>query len=186
LKPSRHGRPRSSIIARCLVLTATTFAGLIPLAANAESERSGIEQIASALSGQATVSLDDWVALGAVAIGALLTVLYVRGMYLVLHYASATYSISLDRVDDADYSSSRERLLLSFGSVVLVVLSALIIASYGFGWQFLYIGPALSLLGPIVIIASMESDLRKYRRALGEVATGTQGVVAGLQQSIGA
>jgi hypothetical protein len=33
------------------------------------------------------------------------------------------------------------------------------------------------LLGPIVIIASMESDIRKYRRALGQVSE-KQSVVA--------
>jgi hypothetical protein len=160
----------------CMVVAATALTALIPIGANARSERSGIERIGSALSGQTTVSLEGWVAVGAVIIGALLALLYLRGMYLVLHYASATYHVSLDRVDDADYSSSRERRLLSIGSVALVVVSAVIIASYGFGWPFLYIGPTLSLLGPIVIIASMGSDIRKYRRALGEV-TGTQGVV---------
>jgi hypothetical protein len=49
-----------------------------------------------------------------------------------------------------------------------VGLSALVISSYGFGWFLLYLGPVLSLLGPVVIIVSMAVDVRKCRRALGE------------------
>lgn len=49
-----------------------------------------------------------------------------------------------------------------------MVLSALVISSYGFGWFLLYVGPVLSLLGPVVIIVSMAIDVRKCRRALGE------------------
>jgi hypothetical protein len=90
-------------------------------------------------------------------------------MYLVLHYASKTYSVSLDMVDDAEYSSRSERRLLYIGSFLLVVLSALIISAYGFGWFLLYVGPVLSLLGPLVIIVSMAIDVRKCRRALGEL-----------------
>src|ERR1700741_3844368 len=71
-------------------------------------------------------------------------------------------------VDDAEYSSRSERQLLYIGSVLLVVLSALVISSYGFGWFLLYVGPVLSLLGPVVIIVSMAIDVRKCRRALGE------------------
>lgn len=164
----RRVHSRAAIGVRCMALTAGVAGTLAPIAASARAEPSGVAPVTSALSGQTTV--DGWVALAAVVIGAFLAVLYLRGMYLVLHYASATYNVSLDRVDDAEYSSNRERNLLSFGSLALVVLSALIIASYGLGWPFLYIGPALSLLGPIVIIASMESDLRKYRRVLGEAA----------------
>src|SRR5580704_934904 len=121
----------------------------------------GIDQAVTFLTGEPFISLDGWIAFGAIGLGLILTVLYLRGMYLVLHYASATYNVSLDAVDDAEYSSRREQRLLYIGSVLLVVLSALVISSYGFGWFLLY-------LGPVVIIVSMAVDVRKCRRALGE------------------
>lgn len=128
----------------------------------------GIDQVVTFLIGEPSISLDGWIAFGAIVLGLILTVLYLRGMYLVLHYASETYGVSLDAVDDAEYSSRREQRLLYIGSLLLVVLSALVISSYGFGWFLLYLGPILSLLGPVVIIVSMAVDVRKCRRALGE------------------
>jgi hypothetical protein len=128
----------------------------------------GLENAVTFLTGAPSILLDGWVALGAIVLGLILTVLYLRGMYLVLHYASETYNVSLDAVDEAEYSSRSERRLLYIGSVLLVILSALVISSYGFGWFLLYVGPVLSLLGPVVIIVSMAIDVRKCRRALGE------------------
>ena len=128
----------------------------------------GLENAVTFLTGAPSISLDGWVALGAIVLGLVLTVLYLRGMYLVLHYASETYNVSLDAVDEAEYSSRSERRLLYIGSVLLVILSALVISSYGFGWFLLYVGPVLSLLGPVVIIVSMAIDVRKCQRALGE------------------
>ena len=142
---------------------------LMPMGAYAKSESLGLEKAVGLLTGEPTVSLDGWIAFGAITLGLILTVLYLRGMYLVLHYASETYSVSLDAVDDAEYSSRSERRLLYIGSVLLVVLSGLIISAYGFGWFLLYVGPVLSLLGPLVIIVSMAIDVRKCRRALGEL-----------------
>jgi hypothetical protein len=141
---------------------------LTPIGAYAKSESPGLEKAVTLLTGEPSISLDGWVAFGAIVLGLILTVLYLRGMYLVLHYASETYSVSLDAVDDAAYSSRNERRLLYIGSILLVGLSALVISSYGFGWFLLYVGPMLSLLGPIVIIVSMAIDVRKCRRALGE------------------
>jgi hypothetical protein len=128
----------------------------------------GLEKVVTFLTGEPSTSLDGWIAFGAIVLGLILTLLYLRGMYLVLHYASETYGVSLDAVDDAEYSSRRERRLLYIGSLLLVVLSALVISAYGFGWFLLYLGPVLSLLGPVVIIVSMAVDVRKCRRALGE------------------
>jgi hypothetical protein len=128
----------------------------------------GLENAVTFLTGAPSILLDGWVALGAIVLGLILTVLYLRGMYLVLHYASETYNVSLDAVDEAEYSSRSERRLLYIGSVLLVILSALVISSYGFGWFLLYVGPVLSLLGPVVIIVSMAIDVRKCRCALGE------------------
>jgi hypothetical protein len=122
---------------------------------------------------------------GAITLGLILTVLYLRGMYLVLHYASETYGVSLDAVDDAEYSSRSERRLLYIGSVLLVVLSGLIISAYGFGWFLLYVGPVLSLLGPLVIIVSMAIDVHKCRRALGELPKQTAKAGATSPLSVG-
>jgi hypothetical protein len=128
----------------------------------------GLEKAVTLLTGEPSISLDGCIAFGAIVLGLILTVLYLRGMYLVLHYASETYSVSLDAVDEAEYSSRGEQRLLYIGSILLVALSALVISSYGFGWFLLYLGPVLSLLGPVVIIVSMAVDVRKCRRALGE------------------
>jgi hypothetical protein len=106
-------------------------------------------------------------------------------MYLVLHYASKTYDLSLNEVDDAEYSSKGERRLLYVGSIALVALSGLVISAYGFGPLFLYIGPALTLLGPIVIIVSFEVDIRKYRRVLGEQKERDRAVSLTRVQSLG-
>ncbi len=102
----------------------------------------------------------------AVIVGAIISVLYLRAMYLVLHYASETYDIGFDINTDVNYDRETTAKALIVGSLLLVVVSALIISSYGWGALFLYIGPVLCLLGPIVVIVSMEIDLRKYKRAL--------------------
>jgi MFS family permease len=105
-----------------------------------------------------------------VVIGVIISVFYIRGMYLVLHYASETYDIEFDPSRESQFGESAASKILVFGSFMLVVLSALIISSYGWGWLFLYTGPVLCLLGPLVIIVSMEQDLKKYKRALRERA----------------
>jgi hypothetical protein len=145
----------------------------------------GLENAVTFLTGEPSISLDGWVAFGAIVLGLILAVLYLRGMYLVLHYASETYSVSLDAVDDAEYSSRSERRLLYIGSVLLVALSALVISSYGFGWFLLYVGPVLSLLGPVVIIVSMAIDVRKCRRALGQHRTEAADAGASAELSVG-
>jgi branched-subunit amino acid permease len=159
--------------------------GLTPIGAYANSESLGLENAVTLLSGKPAASLDGWIASGAIVLGLVLTLLYLRGMYLVLHYASETYSVSIDAVDDAEYSSRSERRLLYIGSLLLVILSALVISSYGFGGFLLYAGPVLSLLGPVVIIVSMTIDVRKCRRALGEHRKETANAGAASELSVG-
>jgi hypothetical protein len=87
-------------------------------------------------------------------------------MYLVLHYASETYDIGFDINTDVPYKRETASRVLIVGSLLLVVVSALIISAYGWASLLLYIGPVLCLLGPIVVVVSMEIDVRKYKQAL--------------------
>lgn len=96
-------------------------------------------------------------------IGAVITIFFLRGMYLVLTYASETYG--LDDEHDHD-SSSQENNALLWGAVSWLLGSALIITSYGWGWGFLYLGPIICLLGPIVPIVAMQLDINAYKRFL--------------------
>lgn len=96
-------------------------------------------------------------------IGAVITVFFLRGMYLVLTYASETYEL-----EDHDSTDPEENSALIYGAFAWIVGSAIIIASYGWGWQFLYIGPLICLLGPIVPIIAMSGDIKKYRQALAK------------------
>lgn len=96
-----------------------------------------------------------------------ITALYLRGMYLVLTYASLTYSYD-DEDSHYEGNSGQANWWLIGGAASLVVVSALIITSYGWGWVFLYIGPILCLLGPLVVIFAMEADLKRYRKTLTE------------------
>lgn len=97
---------------------------------------------------------------------AVISVLYLRGMYLVLTYAFQTYSYDDDDAASYDGNSAQANWWLIGGAASLVVISALIITSYGWGWVFLYIGPILCLLGPLVVIFAMEADLKRYRQTL--------------------
>lgn len=99
-----------------------------------------------------------------VAIAIIPGVFYIRGMYLVLSYASRTYGLEDDPSSHNESPASTNLLIL--GSALLVVGSAIIISAYGWASQFLYIGPVLCLLGPLVIIFSMEVDLKRYRQQL--------------------
>lgn len=99
----------------------------------------------------------------AAAIGAVITIFFLKGMYLVLTYASETYGLE---DDDSDFDEEKENNALLWGAIAWVVGSAAVIASYGLGWGFLYIGPILCLLGPVVPIFAMNGDLKKYRKVL--------------------
>lgn len=102
----------------------------------------------------------------AILIGVIISIFYIRGMYLVLHYASETYDIGFDINTDVPYKRETASRILIVGSLLLVVVSALIISAYGWASLLLYIGPVLCLLGPIVVIVSMEIDVHKYKQAL--------------------
>ena len=180
-----HRRTRYRVRPSLVCATVLAMIGLTPIGAYANSDSLGLEKAVTLITGKASISLDGWLAFGAIVLGLILAILYLRGMYLVLHYASETYNVSLDAVDDAEYSSRSERRLLYIGSLLLVALSALVISAYGFGWFLLYVGPILSLLGPIVIIVSMAIDVRKCRRALGEHRKEGANADAGGRLSVG-
>ena len=65
-----------------------------------------------------------------------------------------------------DSSESKENNVLLYGAFSWVIGSAIIIACYGLGWQFLYVDPIICLLGPIVQIVAMNLELKKYREIL--------------------
>lgn len=96
-------------------------------------------------------------------IGAVITIFFLRGMYLVLTYASETYGLD---DDDEELDISQENNALLYGALGWVIGSALIIASYGWSWGFLYIGPIICLLGPVVPIVAMNLDLKRYKQTL--------------------
>lgn len=94
--------------------------------------------------------------------GAVITILFLRNMYLVLTYASETYGLEEDNVPESD----AENKALIFGAFGWIIGSAVIIASYGWSWHFLYIGQILCLLGPLVPTIAMNLDIKKYRELL--------------------
>lgn len=103
-------------------------------------------------------------------IGAIITIFYLRAMYLVLTYASKTYGLDDQDLDEDDDQESTTDNMLGFGAFLLVVVSGFIIAAYGFGWGFLYLGPIICLLGPIVPIIAMELDIKRYKKILASKA----------------
>jgi hypothetical protein len=96
-------------------------------------------------------------------IAAVITVFFLRGMYLVLTYASETYGLENE---DEHLSTAGENNFLLLGAAFWLVGSAIIIASYGLGWQFLFLGPIICLLGPLVPIFAMRLDIKNYREIL--------------------
>ncbi|MBV9388916.1 MAG: hypothetical protein JOZ78_21030 [Chroococcidiopsidaceae cyanobacterium CP_BM_ER_R8_30] len=104
------------------------------------------------------------IAIVALVLGGIISILFFRGMYRVLHNTSKIYELKFDPNAASDRSSSKANNILIFGSFLLVVGSAAIISSYGWGPIFLYLGPILCLLGPFVIIVSMEVDVKKSQK----------------------
>ena len=103
----------------------------------------------------------------AAVVGAVITIFFLRGMYLVLTYASETYGLEDDGNDlNDDLNESQENNGLLYGAFAWVVGSALVIASCGWGWGFLYIGPIVCLLGPLVPIIAMNLDINKDKQLL--------------------
>jgi hypothetical protein len=101
-------------------------------------------------------------------ISAVITIFFLRGMYLVLTYASETYGLGDE--DDSSNTSDENNVLL-YGAFGWVIGSALLIASYGLGWEFLYLGPIICLLGPLVPIVAMQRDLKRYKQVLAARTT---------------
>lgn len=69
---------------------------------------------------------------------------------------------------DEHSSTAQENDSLLFGAVSWVVGSALIIASYGWGWQFLFLGLIICLVGPIVSTIAINLDVKKYKKILAD------------------
>jgi hypothetical protein len=77
-----------------------------------------------------------------IAVGLVISVIYLRYMGLALRRAAVTRDVPDDgRADAFAYSFA--------GAVFAVIASAVAIALYGFGSSFLYIGPLLALAAPI-------------------------------------
>lgn len=102
----------------------------------------------------------------ALVIGVVFLVLYIRAIYLVLTYAAKTYAIDIDFSPPSKYDGAIANRIIAFGSALLVVGSALIISSYGWGPWFLFTGPTICLLCSSVILISMEVDIKKYKEIL--------------------
>jgi hypothetical protein len=105
-------------------------------------------------------------AIAAVVIGIIFLILYIRAIYLVLTYAAKTYDIEIDSSSPSKYGESTANKIITFGSALLVVGSATIISSYGWGPWFLFIGPTMCLFCSTVILVSMEVDIKKYKEIL--------------------
>ena len=76
-------------------------------------------------------------------VGAVISIFYIREMYLILHYAWESGAINIDFEPELevrhDASSANKTLL--YDSAMLVVLSALIAPPMAGAGLFLYIGP---------------------------------------------
>ena len=64
-------------------------------------------------------------------IAAIITIFFLRGMYLVLTYASATYGLE-EEEEEGNLEGSQENNALLYGAFGWIIGSALIITSYGF------------------------------------------------------
>jgi|GEM_PF-5979977 len=98
-------------------------------------------------------------------IATVITIFYFRGMYLILTYAAETYNFE-DEDDLHRPDTSEENNGLLYGTFGWILGSAIVITSYGWGWRFLYIGPIVCLLGPLVPIIAMQFDIQKYKQIL--------------------
>ena len=94
-----------------------------------------------------------WVSSGtlvAIALGVVISVVYVRYMWLALQRAVATR-------DDADVGEDRYRFGL-VGAVIAVVGSAAAISAFGAAPALLYVGPALALLSAVVVCYCLRTE----------------------------
>lgn len=86
-------------------------------------------------------------------IGVVIFFFYIKGMAGVLSNAAKTYSTYIETSQDT-YTNGLVKTILA------VIASAVVIASYGLGSFFLYLGPVLCLLSPIGIIYFMYLDIQ--------------------------
>jgi hypothetical protein len=87
-----------------------------------------------------------------IVIGAVISLFYLRYMWLVLQRVAVT-------LNDPDEGES-DRFGHSFlGAVVAVLGSALAISSYGYAPQFLYVGVLLALASPIAVAYTFYREL---------------------------
>jgi hypothetical protein len=85
-------------------------------------------------------------------IGAVISLFYLRYMWLVLQRVAVT-------LNDPDEGQS-DRFAHSFvGAIVAVLSSALAISSYGYAPQFLYVGVLLALASPIAVTYTFYREL---------------------------
>jgi Na+-transporting methylmalonyl-CoA/oxaloacetate decarboxylase gamma subunit len=85
-------------------------------------------------------------------IGVVISFFYIKGMAGVLNNAVKTYNTAPETSQDT-YANGLVKTILA------VITSAIVIASYGLGAYFLYLGPVLCLLSPIGIIYFMYLDI---------------------------
>jgi small-conductance mechanosensitive channel len=88
----------------------------------------------------------------ALVIGIIITVLYLRYMWLVLQRVART-------LDDPDDGKSDGFAHSFIGAIVAVVASSLAIVAYGLAPQFLYVGIALALASPIAVAYTFKREL---------------------------
>jgi fatty acid desaturase len=88
-----------------------------------------------------------------IVVGAVITIFYLRNMWLVLQRTAETLDEPEDKRPDA--------FAYSFvGAVVAVVASWLAIAAYGVSPIFLYVGVVLALASPIAVGYTFYRELR--------------------------
>lgn len=87
-----------------------------------------------------------------IAVGAVISVVYLRYMWLALRRTSAT----LDDPDDG----GEDAFTHSFaGAIVAVIASSLSIVLYGAGPQLLYLGVLLALASPVAVAYTFHREL---------------------------
>jgi hypothetical protein len=92
-------------------------------------------------------------------IGIVIVFYYVKGMMAILSNAAKTYDFPDEEIHDS-YKYSLP------GTVIAVVLAALVITAYGWASAFLYLGPILCMISPIAIIYCMSRDNYRYKKIL--------------------
>lgn len=92
-------------------------------------------------------------------IGIVVAFYYVKGMMTILDNAAKTYNSPDEEIHDT-YKYSL------LGTILAVVLAALIITAYGWVSALLYLGPVLCMISPIAIIYCMSRDNYRYKKML--------------------